>query len=339
MRPFLRAKFRLVREERETGNSFRVEGRVLPNLRSEQTCDPIDVSVPVVLTLAADWRPPANLTREDEPAEPIASSVEGATAPLPTDGGDAFLAASNALERIADLRRRNILDEPDYIELKGAILVKMKQIVAPQGNTASLKAKAPESPIADYEVPYAQLHERIVDLIASSYRNGADPRQRVQQAITEMDERGALNSGDNPLLNELIDAALSDTGENLSDQLGRVMEIAARIREHKTSPASKAIVDTAEQSGKRAVREYELEEKLGATTGVASALWRKLVWPDVEGAFSGGAAAAVASSSLATSPFALPVQIVAAFGVVIGAGLRSGVAYGEHGFLPQTNTH
>jgi type VI secretion system protein ImpC len=340
MRPFLRAKFRLVREETATGHVFRVKGQVLPNLGSDQACDPIDVSVPVVLTrLAADWRPPTNLTREDEPAESIAGSVEGATAPPTTDGGDAFLAASNALEKIADLRRRNILDEPDYIELKGAILVKMKQIVAPQGHPTLPNANAPNSPLADYEVPYAQLHEQIVDLIAASYRSGADERQRARQAITEMDERGALNSGDNPLLNELIDAALSDAGDNLSDQLGRVTEIAARIRDHETSPASKAIVDTAEQSGKRAVREYDSEEKLGAGTGVASALWRKLVWPDVEGAFSGGAAAAAASSALATSSFAWPVQIVAAFGVVIGAGLRSGVAYGEHGFPTQANTH
>ncbi len=340
LRPFLRANFRLVKDERRRGHWFRVEGQVVPNLPADQTCDPIDVSVPVLLTrLAGDWSPPANLVREDEAAEPIASAAAGPTALRPSDGGDAFLAASNALERIADLRRRNILDEPDYLELKGAILAKMKQIVAPEGLPVPERAKAPDPPMPDYEVPYAQLHEQIVNLIAGPYRSGADPKQRAQQAITEMEERGALNPGDHPLLNELVDAALSDAGENLPDQLGRVMDIAARIREHETSPASKAIVDTAEQSGKRAVQEYALEEKLGATTGLASGFWRKLVWPDVEGAFSGGAAAAAASSAMATPSFAWPVQIVAAFGVVIGAGLRSGVAYGEHGLAQQTIEH
>jgi len=64
------------------------------------------------------------------------------------------------------------------------------------------------------------------------------------------------------------------------------------------SPAAKAIADTAQQSATRAHEQYRKEQKSEMQTGnLLERYWRKLVWPDVEGAFSGGAAATTLFSS------------------------------------------
>jgi hypothetical protein len=329
-RPFLHAEFHVVKDERRPKGWFRIEGQVTPNTQQGETALPVDISVPVLLTRsAAEWKPPLNQVREDEvtedelePIPPIADETAG-----PHESTDSFSNASLALERIASLRRRNILDEADYLELKTAIISKMKRLIEPATEKARLAIGSAVP--SDYTVPYAQLHSQIVDLIAEPYGSGMHPNQRAQKALSQMEASGALNDGDSPLLNELLAAALSAAGESPpTDRLDRISEIAARIREHRASPASKAIADTAEESGKRAVSEYASDVP-PASGPHAENLWQRLVWPDVEGAFSGGAAAAVASPTLQASQFFWPLQIAAAFGAIIGAGIRSGVAYGE----------
>lgn len=316
----------MVKEERGPEGWFRVEGSVIPNLPESETPAAIDISVPILLSRStAEWEPDENVVREVEldrvrPAALDAVSTHG-------QSEDSFSAASGALERISDLRSRGILDEPNYLELKNAIIAKMKSLIG-----APLESEIPKPGNSAFHagtVPYAQLHAQIVDLIADSYASGSDPKSRAQHALREMNKLGALNSGDPPLLMELLDTALADTNEKSpAELLSEVSHVAAKIRTHPASPVSKAIAETAEQSGRRAAEEYESKQK-SEKPGLISTLWRRLVWPDVEGAFSGGAAGASISPALAAHQVLWPVQIAAAFGVMIGAGLRSGMAYGE----------
>jgi hypothetical protein len=56
--------------------------------------------------------------------------------------------------------------------------------------------------------------------------------------------------------------------------------------------------------------------------------WKKFVPKDVEGAFEGGAAAVTIAPAL-VGILAVPVVAAAAFGVVVGAGVRSAIAQAE----------
>ena len=62
------------------------------------------------------------------------------------EAGDSFSSTAAALERIADLRRRNLIEEPDYLELKNSLVARMKLLLAPQ-DTAKRKSedKTPEA--------------------------------------------------------------------------------------------------------------------------------------------------------------------------------------------------
>jgi type VI secretion system protein ImpC len=340
--PFLEAEFTVVKDPPRPEGWFRVEGRVLPALAKGQTPIPVDISVRVLLTRsAADWQPPSDILREDdqgttgEPEPTVEPAVAATVAPRRIDRvEDPFEAACGALERLADLKREHILDDADFLDLKAAILKRIKSLAAPEVDssekTAKIDKKDKEAEPDDYSAPYAQLHAHIVDLIAEPYRGGADAKQRAQKSLAVMEEHHALNEGDSALLTELLETSLADVDEEPSKRMGVIKSVAAKIRaKRNASPASRAIAETAEQSGTRAENQYPVERKADSIAGFASHLWRKLVWPDVEGAFSGGAAAAAISPALAPYQFPWPVQMAAAIGVVIGAGIRSGVAYGE----------
>jgi hypothetical protein len=111
-----------------------------------------------------------------------------------------------------------------------------------------------------------------------------------------------------------------------------LIEISAKIRDaRESSPAAKAIAETALQSTTRAAADFPAERtKIEAKNVPLSNFWGRFVLKDVEGAFEGGAAAVtVAPAFAAAFPIALP--IAAAFGVVVGAGVRSAIAYAERG--------
>ncbi len=351
--PFLEAEFKvtkIVNDKQKPEGWFRVEGRVLPAPAKGETPIPVDISVPVLLTRsAADWQPPSHIVREDAQAmsgepERVVEPPHGAPAiPGPiTRAEDPFEAACAALERLADLKREHILDDADFQELKVAIVKRIKRLAAPEADSneeigkdkdkdKDKAGKDRETGLDDYSAPYAQLHAHIVDLIAEPYRGGADVKQRAQKSLAVMEERQAINEGDSALLTELLDTSLADADEDVAKQMGAIKSVAAKIREKRNaSPASRAIAETAEQSGSRAESQFAVARKTSDwTAGIAANLWRKLVWPDVEGAFSGGAAAASITPALAPYGFPWPLQAAAAIGVVIGAGIRSGVAYGE----------
>ena len=327
-RPFLEADFQVVKDAGKPDGWFRVEGHVLANLAKGQTAVPVDISVPVLLKRAASVPEPApEIIREDVQREDMQGGKAVAVTGRPTVDADPFSSACEALERLATLRRQGILDETDFLELKGAIMGRIRLLVPPAAHTAEKKNL--ELGPGEFAVPYAQLHAHIVDLIAEPYRSGDDPKRRAQRALMEMDEKGALNPGDSPLLIELLEIVLADRQKDVSERLAAVKDVAGKIRsKENASPASRAIAETAEQSSARAAGEYAVGQKPSGTIRGAAKIWRKLVWPDVEGAFSGGAAAATVFPALASSlPWSL--QIAAAVGVVIGAGIRSGVAYGE----------
>ena len=328
--PFLKADFQVVKDDRRPDGWFLVKGYVVPNLSKEEACPPVEISVPVLLTRsAANWQPSADIVREDRPERAHPQRI-GEQVPQSSQAADPFSALSDRLERLAELRRQQILEEPDYLELKNSILSRMKRLIEPAAEASSQTTQT--SGPSGFEVPYAQLHSRIVDLIAEPYLGGAGPKERAQNALSQMHENHAVNSEDVQVLTELLETALADTNEDVAKRLSAVKGIAERIRTSQSaSPASKAIADTAEQSGTRALDRSTAEPQASTTSStLGSKIWRRLVWPDVEGAFSGGAAAAVAYPALAEHyPFAWPLQMAAAFGVVVAAGVRSGVAYGE----------
>jgi hypothetical protein len=234
------------------------------------------------------------------------------------------------LERLAELRRQSILDDVDFRGLKDVVLGKIRLLIAPEPYIEE-ENKPRELPPAAVEVPYAQLHAQIVDLISGPYRDGHNPKRRTQDALAKMIDTGAVNPDEGPLLRELLETALTDSRAGLPERLAALKVTARKILEvDNASPATRAIVETAEQSGIRAVEEGKTIPKAARLVrGAASRIWRKLVWPDVEGAFVGGAAGATVYPALATSQLPWPLQMTAAFGVVIGAGIRSGMAYGE----------
>lgn len=319
---FCEAHVQIVPEERGPKGWHRVVGYVVPNTGDSPAAEPIEISVKVLLGASIS---------ESGSGRNRPRLMDEASAPARISGaaertGDPFSAASEALERVVDLKRRGVLDERDYLGLKNSIVANMKKLAGVSGESAPLKTEIPD--IGSGGFPFAQLHAQIVDMIAGP-DGAADPNTRAKNALRQMDAMGALNTGDAALLDQLVDAALGDDqNKTPSGLLHGVSEVAAEVRAHAASAACRAIAETAEHSGKRAIERGQ--ERKHADGRWLSTLWRELVWPDVEGAFSGGAAAVAMNPVLAAHQFALPIQAIAAFGVVIGAGTRSGAAYAAH---------
>jgi hypothetical protein len=114
-----------------------------------------------------------------------------------------------------------------------------------------------------------------------------------------MAEKQALSPGDAVLLTDLAEivfrpfaGAAGDAAEpGIREVLERTTSInlvSSKIRNTQTtSPAAKAIGDITE--GAAAVASQECLKPQVTTTSKVSSLWNKLVWPDVKGAFWGGA--------------------------------------------------
>lgn len=316
--PFREADLTVTKDPHRPEGWFRVEGYVVPHFAYSQAAPTVDFSVGVFLKRSANDGGRSESVRAQFPQ--VVASV------------DPLLAASEALARIGSLRQQQILADAEFLEMKAALLSRIQQLSALAAPDPKKSDSAP--PAAPVVVPYAALHAQIVDLIADPYRAGKDPRQRAYEALREMDEKRALNPGDSRLLAQLADTALTDTQEELPGRIASLRKVVAKIRgKRDSSPAARAIADTAEHSSSRAAQELATggqpphQEKESGPL-----IWRKLVWPDVEGAFGGGAAATAAFPVLTSSSFPWPLQMAAALGVVVGAGIRSGIAYGESAF-------
>jgi hypothetical protein len=259
---------------------------------------------------------------------------------------DAFEKACHHLELIEDLKRKELLEDTEYKELRNIVLSEMKR-------SATLMERNQRDEVTTYEalpthsLPYGQLHEQIVQIITATYTSiGATAKQRMFRAMSEMAEKRALHPGDSVALAELIEVVFSLHDRPLDELLSNISiegvrqllevlvslnKISTKIRDSKdTSPAAKAIAETTQQSATRAVEEFGIEQKKpSAKNTTLKNFWGKLILNDVEGAFEGGAAsAAVFQAFTGVFPLTL-LPVAAAFGVVIGAGVRSGIAYAE----------
>ena len=255
---------------------------------------------------------------------------------------EAFETASRCLERLAQLKEKRLLEDPEYQELRNLLMLQMKRCAGSGETIISQEEKTAER-VQGLSVSYGQLHSDIVQKIESMYKSARDnPKQRVFRTMAEMAERQALYPGDSEVLTELVEAVFSPLEGTLDDTTGEasrklvqiqrtLIEISAKIRDARgASPAARAIADISLQSTARAAAEFSIERtKLPAADRMTlPSLWGKYVLKDVEGGFEGGAATvAIASAFAAPLPIALP--IVAAFGVLVGAGIRSALAYAE----------
>jgi hypothetical protein len=258
---------------------------------------------------------------------------------------DAFEIAARSLERLVQLKEKKLLDDTEYQELRSLLISELKRCASSHEPTTIIQEERTPERQQVPSMPYGQLHSEIVAKIESSYKSAAgDAKQRVFRAMAEMAEKQALYPGDSAALTELVDnvfAPLSD--DPLNDEKGEVsrklleiqrslIEISARIRNARgASPAAKAIADTSLQSSTRAIAELSVELTRPAANRMSlSGLWGKYVLTDIKGAFEGGSAAVGIVPAFAAA-FPIGLSIAAAIGVVVGAGITSGIAYAERG--------
>src|SRR4051794_13592461 len=101
---------------------------------------------------------------------------------------------ASRLERLAQLKERNLLEDDEYKDLRGALFAEMKRaMVAPQ-EVAAERGKAPQT---SYLVPYWKLHTLIVDQIVSTHAGEADnPKERMFRAMSVMAAKQAVYNDD-----------------------------------------------------------------------------------------------------------------------------------------------
>src|SRR5688572_13990896 len=209
---------------------------------------------------------------------------------------DSFETASRCLERLAQLREKQLLEDAEYQELRSLLISEIKRCASFRETTTRQEEKTIER-LEVPSLPYGQLHSEIVAKIESNYKSAAgDAKQRIFRAMAEMAEKRALYPGDSALLTELVDnvfAPLSD--DLLNDEKGEVSRklleiqrslivISVKIRDgSSTSPAAKAIADTSLQSSVRATAELPIELTKDPPKRMSlSNLWGKYVLTDVK---------------------------------------------------------
>ena len=266
---------------------------------------------------------------------------------MSNENGAHIEAIFGQLERVGQLRAKELITAAEFEETRGLLSAELLSLVRPTSGTN--EPGLIESQF-DYvgTLPFGEMHDRIVDVIAKLRTNdGLELKEGAIAAIARMSEGRVLNPGDSPGLMTLVEAAfeperwsedppLKDANgaaaRLLLQQLSSLTQASARVRTRAgASPAAIAIADTAQHSAYSAAQTAMAVGSNGVNippSGTARSLWRKLVLSDVSGAFQGGAAAAaIAPAFGALAPVALP--LAAAFGVVIGAGIQSGLAYGD----------
>lgn len=210
---------------------------------------------------------------------------------------DPFETASHCLERLAQLKEKKLLEEAEYQELRELLIAEMKRS-ATLRETLIVQDEKPSERGYLPSVPYGQLHSVIVQQIESTYKGaGENAKQRIFRAMVEMAEKQALYPGDSGALTELVQTVFDpvegreDSNTEPSWKLVQtqqsLIEIAARIRDSKeTSPAAKAIAETALHSTARATREFSVEHKKAMPNRTSLPIfWGKFVLKDIEGGF------------------------------------------------------
>jgi hypothetical protein len=263
---------------------------------------------------------------------------------------DRFAQACARLEKVQDLFKRELIDESEWKSFREILVSSMKEAARSSETEIESDASRPRNrPSSLDQVPsYASLHAQLVEKLASAYlQSGGDDKQFVFRAMNEMAEKGALFNGDSEPLTNIIEIVFrpcepvpSEASDApIRDVLTRVNEIALVKRSIQdsqfASPAAKAIADVTHGAATLGSNEC-LKPAKQAGKGLRE-LWKELVWPDVKGAFWGGAQAANLSTYWAPgialhlgSAFPLFLPLFAASGVLIGASTESGLALGQH---------
>ena len=258
---------------------------------------------------------------------------------------DLFNKACQYLEKISELKEKELLNDSEYKDIKTDILLQMKQATVSRTNDF----EEPISPTQEknrYTLSISQLHRKIVRRISATYESsGNDDKQRMLRAIGEMADGRVLNPGDSPHIEKTVNVAYSPLytteDENFSD---KVIETLATLNEInnkvKTDPncsiAAKTITEITQESSNEATK--EIQKDLANNT--KKQLWKKLVIEDLRGALEGGAAIGGIIADFGLNlPLATAVTGIfpalgsnlslAALAIVIGAGIKSGTAYGE----------
>jgi hypothetical protein len=250
------------------------------------------------------------------------------------------------LDRLGGLKEKGLLTEVEFEEARRALAASLLSHISTrppsQGN---LEIGTSHDGIA--RVPFGNLHDVIVGEI--SRRSPADTaiafKEGAYASIARMSETRALNEGDSAELTKLVEEVDSTVKIGapdfaLQDSTGQGTRLLLQFTTNLTrtttwvrtrpgaSPAAIAIADTAQQSA-NTVAQHALSPAGGNHPNeTALSLLRRLVLPDIDGAFEGACAALdVAKAFESMSPLAIAIPIAAALGVVIGAGIRSGHAY------------
>jgi hypothetical protein len=249
--------------------------------------------------------------------------------------GDSFVRGCQHLKLIAELNERGLFKDAEYQELRERLILELKQAVEPSKELPT----APDLPrerVAHHGKAVGQLHAQIVQRILATHEPaGIPPKERLYRALGDMAERGILYPGDSALLAEMIEAVYPPAEYESDDINGAytllintqssLNEVDIKLKAAKaTSPATQAIVDTTQQSVTHAAKHYQLipiESK--ASRPSLAEFWNKYVLPDVTGAFVGCSAAAdivpIYAPQLDPS-----IQLVAAIGAIVAAGVTSG---------------
>ena len=308
--PFVTARFSV---HASGGGACEVQCEVLPNLRNCAPESPLVFSVSAVLrSPLRNELPPA---RQTPPPDTLP-----AAAPTPADPIEYV---RRGLEQLGELKTRNLLDDTEFAALK-------RRLFAAAG--VELPAAAAEH---ERRLPYGQMHAQVVEAVAKEYAASGDEKARALRAIAGMLERRALAPADSAPLSEVAEVALTPPAEGARESMTEKLTTLTRIAQELSqsagsSPAARAISETARESAERACGEFDRRQAETEAKLSPPSFWRSLVFPDVEGAFNGGAAAAGVFPALQAAAFPLALPLAAALGVVIGAGVRSGAAYGEH---------
>jgi hypothetical protein len=108
---------------------------------------------------------------------------------------DAFETASRRLERLAQLKEKNLLEETEYQNIRNNILSEMTSCTKfHEAKTPAVQK--PTEPLESPSLSYGHLHSEIVRKIEATHKAaGENAKQRVFKAMTEMAEKQALYPG------------------------------------------------------------------------------------------------------------------------------------------------
>lgn len=263
---------------------------------------------------------------------------------------DPIISLGSQLEKIAELHKKGLIEDAEFQEIRGGIILQMKNSTFPMAEAEKPVRRVPEAKPAQpsVHVSYGELHNRMVDMFSSQYADaGADEPSQIRVMVSQIAEKQLISAGDTSALmtiaNIVYDPAFYETDMS-DDQMTAKMVLAQlslsnmndQMRSRPdASPPAKAIAEVADQSSKKAIAEMlkitapEGDNQAQEKVVKKQSIWNSFVKPDVKGAFEGCLAGA--SLHLLALDFAdISITAAAAIATVIGAGIQSAESYIEY---------